>query len=138
MPSYTLSLLQREIENDEGRKATVYRDSLGVETIGVGVNLQIGLYPEEIDFLRDNRIRRAEQDLDRNVPWWRSLSDARQRALANMAFNMGWPKLSQFKNFLHYLETADYQRASEECLHSLWASQVGARSQRIAKMIREG
>ena len=138
MPSYSLDLLNAELERDEGRRALMYVDSRGHKTIGVGINLDIGLYPEEIDFLRDNRRRLAERDLDTNIPWWRSLSDARQRALLSMAFNMGWSILSGFKGMLSALQSGDFARASDEALHSLWASQVGARAQRIAQMIREG
>jgi lysozyme len=136
--TYTQSLLRDELIRDEGCKATVYTDTEGHLSIGIGVNLDAGLYPEEIDFLLKNRIRIAESDLDRNVPWWRSLSDARQRSLINMCFNLGWAKLSQFKNMLAHLQAGNYDQAADDATHSVWSSQVGARSQRIAKLIREG
>lgn len=138
MPSYDRAQFVKDLEFNEGRKATVYSDSLGHKTVGVGINLDIGLYPEEIDFLRDNRIRRAERELDEHAPWWRSLSDARQRGLLDMQFNMGWGTLNEFKNLLAHLQSGNFDQAADDALHSLWASQVGARAQRIATLIRNG
>ena len=60
-----------------------------------------------------------------------------QRALANMAFNLGVPRLSQFKNMLSALEKGDYNVAAKEALDSNWAKQVGDRANRIAKVFRE-
>ena len=139
MPSYTLAKLQDEMVQDEGLKLRLYRDTVGKQTIGIGRNIEDrGITKEEAFFLLNTDIEIAESDLDRNIPWWRDLSDSRQRALLNMTFNMGWPKLSQFVGMLAYLKAGDYDHAADAALHSLWASQVGQRAQRIATLIREG
>lgn len=137
--NYTYNLLRDELVRDEGYREKPYRDSLGKLTIGVGFNLDdVGLLPEEITYILQHRIKLAENDLDRNIPWWRDLSDARQRALVNLNYNLGWSKLSGFKNLLAHLQSGNFDQAADDALHSLWASQVGSRAQRIATLIRNG
>jgi len=131
--------LKAELVRDEGLRLKPYEDTAGKLTIGVGRNLDdVGLTEEEAGYLLENDVGRSMVDLDRNAPWWRSMSDARQRALVNMCFNLGWPRLSQFKNMLAALEAGDFVRAAAEALDSRWARQVGRRSARIAVRIREG
>ena len=134
-----MTKLKAELIRDEGLRLKPYRCTAGKLTIGVGRNLDdVGLADEEAKYLLKTDIDRAMDDLDRNVPWWRSMTDARQRAIVNMCFNLGWPRLSQFKNMLAHLQSGDFERAAAEALDSRWARQVGERSARIAALIREG
>ena len=64
-------------------------------------------------------------------PWWRSLDDNRQRILANMCFNLGYPRLSGFKRFLAALHTGQWETAAVEMMDSKWATQVGDRAKRL-------
>lgn len=123
----------------EGVKNLVYKDHLGIETIGVGRNLrERGLSDEEVDYLLQNDIKIVEDELDKTLPWWRDMSEVRQRALADLVFNMGMPRLHGFVKTLDALQRRDYQTAAEELLDSKYARQVGARAVRVAEMIRTG
>lgn len=123
----------------EGVRNHVYKDHLGIETIGVGRNLvDRGLSDEEVDMLLANDIAIVEDELDKQLPWWRDLSEVRQRALADLVFNLGMPRLHGFVKTLSALQTRDYHTAAEELLDSKYARQVGARAIRIAEMIRSG
>ena len=134
-----MTKLKAELIRDEGLRSKPYRCTAGKLTIGVGRNLDdVGLIAEEAKYLLKTDIDRAMDDLDRNVPWWRSMTDARRRALVNMCFNLGWPRLEGFKNMLAHLQAGDFARAAAEALDSRWARQVGERSERIAALIREG
>jgi lysozyme len=55
-----------------------------------------------------------------------------------MCFNLGMPRLRQFRNMLAALEAGDFETAAREALDSRWAGQVGARAERIAAQIRDG
>ena len=83
-------------------------------------------------------IAKAVAALDANAPWWRSLSDPRQDALANMAFNLGWTRLSGFKNTLAAMKRGDFEAAAQGMLASKWASQVKGRAKRLAEQMRTG
>lgn len=134
-----LATIKTDLRRDEGLKLKPYRDSVGKLTIGVGRNLDdVGISAAEADALLEADIVRAAADLDRALPWWRGLSEARQRALVNMAFNLGLPRLLGFKAMLADLERGDYEGAAREAIDSRWAKQVGARGQRIAMLLAEG
>jgi lysozyme len=77
-------------------------------------------------------------ELDKALPWWRSLNDTRQRALVNMCFNLGISRLLQFKRTLNALEDGRWDDAADAALESRWATQVGQRATRIARMLRSG
>jgi lysozyme len=133
------SLLADEITRDEGLRLKPYKCTADKLTIGIGRNLEdVGITPSEARMLLQGDIARVCADLDRQLSWWMTLSDNRQRALANMGFNLGVPGLLKFRNMLAAMQSGDFNRAAEEALASKWAGQVGERAHRIAKMIREG
>jgi lysozyme len=142
--------LKRQLRVDEAEREFPYDDATGRTlakgdtlrgnlTIGVGRNLSgKPLRASERDFMLDNDVREVEDALDKALPWWRQMSDRRQQALANMCFNLGLEKLLTFKNTLAYMQAGRYDAAADGMEHSLWASQVGARADRLIKMMRDG
>jgi lysozyme len=123
----------------EGLRLKPYRCTAGKLTIGVGRNLDDnGITQAEAFALLENDILAVEADLDRTWPWWRQMTDARQQVLADMCFNLGVTRLGGFVNTLAAMKRGDYEAAANGMLASLWASQVGRRAQRLAKMMREG
>ncbi|CCG42198.1 glycoside hydrolase family protein [Magnetospirillum molischianum] len=138
MTTYDVLALRRELIRDEGLKLKPYRCTAGKLTIGVGRNIEDrGITADEAMVLLDNDIVVIAAELDRAIPFWRKLSDARQRALINMAM-MGVPRLLGFKRMLYALSIGDYPGAAAEALNSKWAGQVGDRAIRLADMIRRG
>jgi lysozyme len=134
--------LKSQLLREEGAESCAYQDSLGYWTIGVGrlIDKKKGgrLTDEEIDYLLLNDIKECTADLDKNLPWWRSLTDARRRVLVNMRFNLGMAGLLGFKNTLKFIETGDYAKAASNMLLSKWAKQVGQRANRLAAMMEKG
>jgi lysozyme len=123
----------------EGLRLKPYRCTAGKLTIGVGRNLDDnGITQAEAFALLENDILAVEADLDRTWPWWREMSEARQQVLADMCFNLGLTRLGGFVNTLAAMKRGDYNAAADGMLKSLWASQVGRRAQRLARMMREG
>lgn len=139
--TYTLPLLISELERDEGRRRKIYQDTADPprNSIGIGRNLDdVGLSDDEIDLMLSNDIKRAETTLTAVLPTWRDLTDARQRALLNMAFNLGQGRLAGFRAMLAAIQSGDYAEAADEALSSRWASQVGSRAHRLAELMRHG
>ena len=131
--------LNAMLRRDEGVKAHPYTDSVGILTIGVGRNLEdVGLRQDEIDYLLANDVRVAMIDCKRLCDDFDGLSDNRQRALINMAFNLGRPRLAAFKNMWAAIERGDFAEAASQALDSKWARQVGSRASRIADLIKKG
>lgn len=135
-----LTQLKQEISFEEGLRFKPYKCTAGKLTIGYGRNLEdVGITKEEAEILLDNDIRRVVEALDKRIPWWVDLSQNRQRALVNMAFQLGVDGLMQFKKMIAALERKDYVTACREALDSKWAKvDTPQRAHRISKMILEG
>lgn len=128
-----------QLSIDEGRKPRLYVDSVGKQTIGVGRNLSDrALFEDEIDLMLKNDIGLVVKQLDENLPWWRDMTDARQNALLNMAFNLGINGLLGFTNTLVFMRSGRYDAAAGGMLSSKWAKQVGRRAERLAAIMRTG
>jgi len=136
--TFDLPTLLTELTRDEGRRLKPYTDTVGKTTIGVGRNLDdVGISEHECDMLLQNDITRTVAWLDRSVPWWQTLNAVRQRVMIHMAFNLG-NRLLTFVNMLTAAKSGDYNTAADAMLTSKWATQVGARAQRLATLMRTG
>lgn len=140
-----------QLKRHEGVRLTVYDDATGRPvakgdtlqgnpTIGVGRLLTDGrgLSTAEVEMLLENDIKVVIDDLNRNVPWWNELNDARQAVLINLCFNMGWPRLSLFEKMLAALEFGDMETAADEMIDSRWFEQVGLRGLELSEQLRTG
>ena len=98
----------------EGLKLQVYQDTLGIDTIGIGRNLEDrGITKEELDdldipsvdhvyiygiteadavYLATNDVQIVEEELIRAHPCVDRLDSVRQLIVMDMAFNMGVPR----------------------------------------------
>ena len=143
----------------EGLELLPYKDSLGIDTIGIGRNLEdggitdaeleyigktledilkVGLTREEAYYLCRNDISNVEKELLERKPIVNQLDQIRQMCLVDMGFNMGVPRLMKFVKMWGAIEVGDFYEASEQMLDSRWARQVGKRSEHLAKMMRRG
>jgi lysozyme len=147
MNNENLQKLIAELRRDEGVRYSVYKDTKGIDTVGVGHNLQAHPMPAgwkcplndtQVNSLLDDDLEDVFHDLDSNLPWWTDLSDVRQRALSNLCFNMGITRLLGFKKALVAMRQGKFSTAADELLDSTWATQVKGRAQRLADMMRKG
>lgn len=129
--------LKDELMRDEGLRLKVYLDSEGIETIGVGRNLQKGITRDEALYLLENDIKSVIQDA-LSFDWYAELTEVRQRVILNMLFNLGISRFKGFRNTIRLIEMGDYEAASEEMLDSKWAKQVGIRATRLSEMMKNG
>jgi len=133
--------LAADIERDEGRRRTAYRDTVGIWTVGVGhARVPAGTVwtDDEIDRVLASDIADVIASLDKRLPWWRSLNDARQDVLVNMAFNLGIKGLLGFKNSLADIKEGQFESAAKRLLASKWASQVKDRATLLAAQMKTG
>ncbi len=144
----------------EGLRLEVYKDSLGIDTIGIGRNLEDrGITKEELDwmdipnmaivhtlgiteadamYLAENDVEIVEEELVRAHPCVDKLDAVRQLVVMDMAFNMGVPRLCKFKNMWNAIHEENYIAAAKEMLDSRWAVQVKSRSTKLANAMHNG
>ena len=138
--------LEQDLIRDEGLRLRRYECSAGHPTIGVGHKL----LPSEQD-LKEVSLAEAGNLLRLDIQaavvaletvfgvnCLDSWSEARQRALVNMAFNLGGGRLAGFKRMIAAIEVDNWPAAAAECLDSAYARQVGKRAERVARALREG
>lgn len=135
--------LTAQLRRDEGNRATAYKDSMGWLTIGVGRLIDsrkpgAGLRPDEIDYLLRNDINDRVAALQKALPWFAKLDQARQGVLINMAFQMGTAGLLAFRQTLGLVRDGKYAEAADQMLKSKWAEQTPARAKRLSEQMRTG
>ena len=128
--------LEQMLERHEGYKPTIYVDSVGVETVGIGHNLHKPLTRAAILHILRDDIADATNECLHAFPWFADLTPARKDVLINMCFNLGLSRLSKFVKFLKAMELGQYETAANEMLDSLWAKQVKGRAIELANIIR--
>jgi lysozyme len=134
--------IRGDLERDEGWRATPYRDSRGLLTVGHGFLIEPGQatpMPRAVgDLWLDVLIAERAAALDAEIPWWRDLDTVRQRVLLNMAYQLGVAGLLRFRNTLAAVRSGNYTGAALGMLDSLWARQTPARARRLAEAMRTG
>lgn len=128
--------IKEQLIRDEGVRLKPYVDTTGHLTIGVGRNLHNkGISQKECDYLLENDLYETRVSVLKALPWSKNLSEARQGVLLNMAFNMGIDGLLSFVNTLGYMRNGQWDKAAEGIRNSKYATQVGARAERLAKQL---
>lgn len=135
----------------EGFRMKPYRDTKGYLTIGIGRCIDKNPFtPEEIKAVGDwkkgitrnaaymllrNDIRRTIAELKKKIPFWEELSDERQYALLDMAFQMGSDGVLGFKKMLSAMALGNWVEAWRQCLDSKYGREFKTRAERIANTI---
>ncbi len=144
-------VLQDEIANDEGVVYELYRCSLGHLTGGIGhlvtewdeeyYGMPVGtkVPHEQVDAWFAVDINRTLQDCKEIFPDFNDLPNEAQLVIANMCFQLGRPRLSNFKKFIAAVNDRDWVKAADEMEDSRWYKQTTARAERlIARIITLG
>ena len=146
-----MNYTQTELDliRDEGVRLRVYRCTAGHLTIGVGHKLT---EREVLTGLSEISLEQAGYLLHMDIgialngcasifgrDRFDGFTEARQRALVNMCFQMGTQGLSKFQKMVAAIMRDDWATAQAEALDSKWArSDSPARAQRVAHMLGRG
>jgi lysozyme len=134
-------LIVQLLSEEEGRSATVYKDSLGYSTIGIGclVDPRIrtaGLCDAAIDTQFAHDSVQARNDAEA-LPGFLRCNDVRQTVLVSMCFQLG--NLRDWPDFKGALATDNYEAAASAGYDSEWArTETPVRAKRELEMLRIG
>jgi len=136
-----MSIIERvsdEVKNDEAYRSHIYRDSVGIMTIGYGLNLDDGISEPLAEKIVEWVIEERLSSLSKILKFWRDLTPARQEVFLNMAFNLGIPRFLGFRHMLAAASAGDVAGVCREMRNSKWFVQVGDRAVRLVEKYRRG
>jgi len=139
--------LREELAEDEGCKFEIYLDHLGLPTCGIGhlIREQDEEYGQPVGTpVSEERVRRlfnldiivTLEDCNRLFPDFAELPEEAQLVIANMCFNLGFPRFYKFKKFIEAVNVRDWQAAADEMVDSRWHDQVPNRAKRLVGRMR--
>lgn len=139
--------LREQLKIDEGVKYEVYNDHLGYPTFGIGHLVVEGdeeygkpvgtpVSEERVNSVFDSDVATYISESKKVFPNLESLPEEAQQVIVNMCFNMGAPRLGQFKKFIAGVNSGDWNTAAVEMMDSRWAKQVGVRAERLRDRIK--
>lgn len=142
-----LEKLRADLELDEGVKHEIYLDHLGLPTFGIGhlVREEDPEYGWEVgESVSGDRVAEAfESDIQITIDDCHKLYDdfdelpgEAQLIIANMCFNLGYPRLSKFKGMKAGVDARDWNAAADEMVDSRWYRQVTNRADRLVERMR--
>ena len=139
--------LRDTLKIDEGVKYEIYNDHLGYPTFGIGHLVvesdeehgkPVGtpITEDRVNTVFDKDVAVMVDEAKKIFPNLDTLPEEAQQVIVNMTFNMGRPRLSQFKKFIAGVNAGDWDKAAVEMMDSRWAKQVGARAERLRDRIK--
>lgn len=146
-----LKRLEERVMKDEGYRGNAYLDDIAVPptwTVGYGTTRLPGVGPVKSgDYLSPEDAKRllrgdlfgAILDAESLFSRFHEMNSVRQEVLANMAYQLGGPRLAKFRKLVTASDRLDYQTMAEEMIDSLWyRAQSGHRGQRLVAAMRTG
>ena len=156
---YNMTELLDQLVLHEGLELLPYKDTLNIDTIGIGRNLEHrglseeelahigkdisdicewGITKEQAYYLAENDVKIVEKEVCEKHPCVLELDEVRQRVIIDMAFNMGVPRLSKFVKMWKAIDEENFEEAKTQMLDSRWANQVGNRAVRLSNAMETG
>lgn len=158
-----INTLEQLLTLDEGKRLKPYQDSRGIWTIGIGHNLQAnvlpaGLLPPEVpttysgcmDHLNANGLteNQCDQLFEHDIvavagflrifPGFAAVDLVRQKALQDMAFNLGEDAFRGFGMFNSLWGTGRWADAAADLRRTKVYAELTKRYERLARMLETG
>ena len=143
-----LDKLREELAEDEGCKYEIYLDHLGLPTFGIGhlITKNDPEYGKDVGtVIEQSRVQSAFnldiavtiEDCHRLYKDFTDLPEEVQLIIANMMFNLGYPRLSKFKGMKAGVDARSWSSAADEMVDSRWYTQVPNRARRLVDRMRQ-
>jgi len=138
--TYLKNRLKEMLIENEGLKVHPYKCTAGKLTIGIGRNIESnGITVEEALFLLDNDINRVMDELYSifGISDFKQMPGNVQIVLCDMCFNLGVNRFLDFKKMIEAVKKHDWKEMVIQMQDSNWYHQVGDRSKKLVKIIKQ-
>ena len=136
------------LAEEEGCKYEIYLDHLGLPTFGIGhlITKNDPEYGKDVGtVIEQSRVQSAFnldiavtiEDCHRLYKDFTDLPEEVQLIIANMMFNLGYPRLSKFKGMKAGVDARSWSSAADEMVDSRWYTQVPNRARRLVDRMRQ-
>jgi lysozyme len=125
------------VKLSEGFRDKVYKDTLGIDTIGYGFAIKDLILEEDIcDMILERKLQVLINRVDDKFSFMKcDMPDEAKEVIYEMCYQLGINGVSKFKKTLSYLKNKDFNMASKEMLDSKWARQTPNRAKRLSDII---
>ena len=125
------------IKKHEGYVGIVYKDSLGIDTIGYGFAIKdLELDRDICDIILERKLKDLESRVKLKFGWYPFMPQEIQHIVMEMCYQLGVTGFSKFVKTITYLKDKDFKNASTEMLDSLWAKQTPNRAKEMSEIVR--
>ena len=130
--------LKDSIKEHEGYVGVVYKDSLGIDTIGYGFAIKDLELDEDIcDIILERKLKNLNDRVRVRFEWYRYMPPQIQDVIMEMCYQLGVTGFSKFKKTILFLQNKQFHDASQEMLDSLWARQTPNRAKELSNRVKE-
>ena len=131
-----MSKLIEAVKLSEGFRDRVYKDTLGIDTIGYGFAIKDLVLDEDIsEMILERKLEALIERVNKRFDFVECLPDEAQEVIYEMCYQLGVTGVSKFKKTLLHLENEEFNMASKEMLDSKWARQTPNRAKRLSDII---
>ena len=132
-----MSLIE-SIKQHEGYVGIVYKDSLGIDTIGYGFAIKDLELDEDIcEIILERKLKELETRVNLKFKWFMYMPQEIKDVVMEMCYQLGVGGVSKFKKTIAYLQNKQWEEASVEMLDSLWAKQTPNRAKELSNRVKE-
>lgn len=126
------------IKQHEGYVGIVYKDSLGIDTIGYGFAIKdLELDKDVCDIILERKLHNLEDSVNLKFSWFIYMPQEIKDVVMEMCYQLGVNGFSKFKKTVSYLQDRQFEEASVEMLDSLWAKQTPNRAKELSNRVKE-
>ena len=130
--------LIESIKKHEGYVGVVYKDSLGIDTIGYGFAIKDLELDEDIcEIILERKLHALEDSINLKFSWYKYMPQEIKDVVMEMCYQLGVTGVSKFKKTIAYLQNKQWEEASVEMLDSLWARQTPNRAKELSNRVKE-
>ena len=129
------------------QKYHIYLDHLGLPTAGIGHLIKesdpehgkpVGtvISKERVDEWFEQDIMTTIHDCKKVFDDWNAMNEEVKLIMANMMFNLGYPRFCKFRLMIQAVRDGDHIEAANQMKQSRWYNQVTNRAERLISRMK--